>query len=106
MKNYKIWLILLVFLCFSSVGFCDSLSSQGKYSIKLNLQDPSDISAKANKAPSYGSNSELDPILNSEINGIGNAIQGLTGNTGNIYSMQEQRKQQGEYTKQQIKNPD
>jgi len=106
MKFYNILLVLLVSVCFVSAGFCDSLSSQGKYGIKLNLQDASSVSSHANKASAVGSSFELGPLLDSQINGIGNALQGMTGNSSNIYSIQEQTRMQGEYAKQQMKNSD
>lgn len=106
MKFYNILLILLVSVCFASAGYCDSLSSQGKYGLKLNLQNASSVSEQANKASSFGSSFVMDPLLNSQINGMGNALQGMTGNTSNIYAVQEQARMQGEYAKQQLKDSD
>jgi len=106
MKYIKISLALFVFVCFASAGFCDSLSSQGKYGLQLKLQDASSISANANKSSAVGSSSEMGALLNSQINGIGTAMQALTGNSSNIYAIQEQTRMQGEYAKQQMKNSD
>ena len=37
-----------------------------------------------------------------QINGMVNAVQGMTGGTNNIYSVEEQKKIQSEYAKQQM----
>ena len=98
----RIGLILFVFICFSSAGFCDNLSSQSKFSSKINLQGASVISAKANGNSSFSSPSASpfqDPIVNSMLQGYGNMLQG--GNT-DARAVQEQAKQQLDYAKQQM----
>lgn len=107
MKYLKVSAVLFIFVCFSSAGFCTSLSSQGKYGIKLDLKDSHYVSNRANETSSVGGSSlDMNPILNSQVNGLMNAMQGMTGNSGSIYSIQEQKKMQGEYAKQQLKNSD
>lgn len=106
MKFYNILLILFVSVYFALAGYCESLSSQGKYGLKLNLQNPNAVSEQANKASSFGSSFVMDPLLNSQINGMGQALQGMTGNTSNIYAIQEQSRMQGEYAKQQLNDSD
>ena len=102
MKYFKILLTLLMFFYFSSAGICASLSSQGQYSMKLNLQDTSSVADKANKNPSLlapGNGISDDPFVNSAINGMGNMIQGLTNGS---YSGAEQQRQQMDYARQQM----
>jgi len=97
-----ICLIILVFVCFAQAGFCDTLSSQSKFSSKINLQGASDISAKANHGSSYSSpysGAFQDPMLNSMMQGMGNMMQGCNVDAR---MMQEQSKQQTDYAKQQM----
>lgn len=99
MNNFKIALVLLSLFCVSSATF-----AQGSLNSRINLQSTRDISAKANSAGGYGTEaSEVlsDPVVNSALNGFANMLQG--GNM-NFYSAEEQRKQQGDYSRQQIKN--
>lgn len=105
MKCFKIVLALVAFTCFSSV--CYSADSHGQLSSKFNLQytSASDVAARANRNPSTTTpDSALmdNPILNAEMNGIGNMIQGMTGNTGGYSYVQDQMKQQMEYSRQQL----
>lgn len=104
MKYIRNLLVLTCLIVFSTVGYCDSLSSQGKYGIKLNLQSPNAVSEQANKASAFGSTSQMDPFVQAEINGLGNMMQGMTGNSSNFYAVDEQIKQQAEYTRQQVQN--
>lgn len=103
MKYKKFHLALLALVCFSSVGYCDQLNLK----TRLNLQCPESVSEKANRTsafgPSAGSEILQDPIINSELNGLGSMMQIMSGNNS-LYSMQEIQKQQGEYAKQQLQD--
>lgn len=95
-------LSLLVFVCFSQAGFCDTLSSQSKFSSKINLQGASDVTKRANEGSSLSSpysDAFQDPMLNSMMQGMGNMIQGCNVDAR---MMQEQNKQQMDYAKQQF----
>lgn len=100
MKYLKFCAVIGLIVSCSAAGFCASLSSQGKYGTKLILQDANSVTLKANGASSLSSPMGMDPILNSQLNGMMNAVQGMQGNTSNIYSFQEQSRMQGEYAKQ------
>ena len=96
MKRYNlIFILLFVTVCFAQSGFCS-----GSLSSRLNLQDASSVSKKANGSGSSYENSSLmnDPMLNSALGGMSNMIQGMTNNP---YSMQEQQKAQMDYARQQ-----
>lgn len=104
MKYCRFLTVLLIFLCVSSVGNCSQtnsspLSSQGKYSMKLNLQDKNSVADKANRNPSVlsGPSSGLtdDPFVNSAINSMGSMIQGMTNGS---YGGAEQQRQQMEFS--------
>jgi hypothetical protein len=104
MKYCKILSTLLVFICFSCAGICNNLSSQGKYSTKLNLKDASSVSAQANKANSFESDNPMqDPLVNSMVGGFMNSM--MMQNNGS-YSGEEMRKQQADYVKQQTQSSD
>lgn len=108
MKYCKILFVLVIFICFSHSGNCSEyntnpLSSQGKYSTKLNLKDASSIANQANRNPSVycpeGSELSDDPFMNSAINSMGAMLQGMTNGS---YSATEQQKQQMDYARQQM----
>ena len=105
MKYINVGFILFVLLCFSQASFCETLSSQSKFSSHINLQGTNDISARANKnsSPFDGSYSPImhDPMINSAMQGFGNMMQGCNVDAR---MMQEQSKMQMDYAKQQMNN--
>lgn len=104
MKYNVFCLILLVFVGFSSAGFCGPAENKGNLSTKIDLQGPNSISDKANRYSTGSSCNEMDPFMNAGMNGLNNMIQGMSGYTSNINSAREQRAQQTEYAKQQMNN--
>lgn len=111
MKYCKILTILTVFICFSHAGNCiennqsksNFLSTQSKYSTRLNLKDASSVANQANRNPSVycpeGSELMNDPFMNSAINSMGAMMQGMTNGS---YSAAEQQRQQTDYARQQM----
>lgn len=108
MKYCKILSVLVMFICLAQAGNCSEngtnpLSSQGKYSTKLNLKDASSVANQANRNPSVtcspGSELTDDPFMNSAINSMGAMLQGMTNGS---YSATEQQKQQMDYARQQM----
>lgn len=68
----------------------------------IKVETPGSISAQANQYnSSFYSEFASNPLLNSTMNGYSNMIQGMTGAS---YNMQEQVKQQMDYTRQQMQN--
>lgn len=86
-------------LVISQAGFCQS----GNLSSKVTLIKADTVSKRANINSTFGSNSELNPIIDASMNGMANYLQGMSGYTNNIYSAKEQSAQHVEYVKQQMK---
>ena len=97
-------LILMLALALTQVGICRAADSQGSLTAKINLQGPGAISDRANKANSSQTSGFDNPFYSSTMSGMGNMIQGMTGNNSNIYSVQESQRQQCDYAKQQSGN--
>lgn len=98
----KIFILLFIFIFFASKGFCD-ISSQSKFSQKLNLKSPDAVSKQANSFNSddYEESEVMkDPITNSVINGYVNNIMMMNNAS---YSGEEMRKQQADYVRQQYR---
>lgn len=102
MKFNKICIILSILVGISAPAFAqESLSS------KIKLHNPKDVSSKANRGYSEDSDDPEtfeDTVIKDSLNGFSQMMQGATGNFNNFYSANEQRKQQSDYAKQQIKN--
>jgi len=98
MKYTNFGFVLLVLLCVSQASFAQEFIGS-----KIKLQDPSDVSAKANGSSSSFSSpySEMfqNPMINSTLQGMGNMMQGYNNDSRGV---QEQVKQQMDYAKQQM----
>lgn len=103
MKYLKFCLVL-----FALTVAYNSAMAQGSLGTRLNLQNPNDVASQANRKPPVGGDNGIlsNPYVNASLNGYANMVQGAVGNINNFYAAEEQRKQQAEYSKQQIQNAD
>ena len=101
MKNlgFKLSILLVAALAFTNCGFAasPSNSSQGGLSGKINLQDASSVSERANKSQVNNPAIMSSPLYNATMSGVGNFMQGMSDNPTNVYSMQDQARQRAEY---------
>lgn len=100
MRKFRLGLIILIFCCFCAKGFCEPNS----LSTRIKLQDAGSVSKRANVNSSFGSASELSPLIDAGVGGMTNIMRGLADYSDNIYSQQQQSVQQVEYVRQQMNN--
>lgn len=105
MKITNFILILTGFICFQSAVICNTSAIQnanGK--IYWQGSSPDSVAAKANQTPSFSSSNYPGAIqeggLSPDIGGMINSMMPGINNTP--YALQEQRKQQIDYVKQQV----
>ncbi|MBP7211936.1 hypothetical protein KBA27_03795 [bacterium] len=94
----KILFLVIMLSCTCCTTFA---TSDGNLNQKLNLQDASAVTKKANDASKVHGNSLLsNPVYNAMTGGVGNFMHGINDNPTNVYSMQEQSRQETEYLRQ------